>query len=412
MLIGSIGRSFGQQGVGVIDIHSHRTLLDFDIVLLDLAALAADLKKHSNAEPHQRRRAEIEELLRLGRTVVAFLAPYSLDLLLPIKGVTAIASVGSRTDFKGPDQFKEFWKAVEGIMHFEAYLNAPVGRGLLYILETERIIGSWLQVGTGNLIFLPSLPAERPNYSSYEDACELFIRSLKTLISKLTPQQSDYVLPKWSLNYGWEKETQLTKDLGELQRQATDLERNIEESKKALVLENRLKFLLAAKGDVLAEAVIEVLKELGIKVQKGEPGRDDLILEFDRLSAVVEVKGKKASAAEADAAQLEKWVAGFKEENDADAKGILLVNAFCETPLVERTQPAFPHQMLKYSTQREHCLVTTTQLLGLLFEARAYPEKRMDLVNSLFSAVGIYQEFSDWRRFLIVPPATPAKRIK
>jgi hypothetical protein len=116
----------------------------------------------------------------------------------------------------------------------------------------------------------------------------------------------------------------------------------------------------------------------------------------------VEVKGKKGSAAEADAAQLEKWVAGFKEASGADAKGILLVNAFCETPLAERKEPAFPHQMLKYSTQREHCLMTATQLLGLLLAARAEPSRRVELVNSIFTTNGVLAGYSDYASFLKV----------
>ena len=146
--------------------------------------------------------------------------------------------------------------------------------------------------------------------------------------------------------------------------------------------------------------VIEVFRQFGAKAEPGEPGRDDIIIEFEGQHAVVEVKGKKNSAAESDAAQLEKWVAGFKENTGQGAKGILLVNAHCETPLAKRTEPPFPHQMLKYSTQREHCLMTTTQLLGLLLAVKAQPEKRVELVNSLFSTVGIYSQFLDWRTFL------------
>jgi hypothetical protein len=52
---------------------------------------------------------------------------------------------------------------------------------------------------------------------------------------------------------------------------------------------------------------------------------------------------------------------------------------------------------------------TTTQLLGLLLEARTNPEKRKDLVNGLFSTVGVYQEFSDWQKVLIAPAPAPIK---
>ena len=134
-----------------------------------------------------------------------------------------------------------------------------------------------------------------------------------------------------------------------------------------------------------------------------------MVVEFEGKYAVVEVKGKKGSAAESDAAQLEKWVAGSKEEKGKDAKGILFVNAYSETPLADRTEPVFPQQMLKYSTQREHCLMSTLQLLGLLLEARAHPDRRVDLVSSLFSTVGVYQQFANWRAFLIADTPAPAK---
>jgi hypothetical protein len=67
--------------------------------------------------------------------------------------------------------------------------------------------------------------------------------------------------------------------------------------------------------------------------------------------------------------------------------------------------------MLRYSTLREHCLVTTTQLLGLLLDARAHPRKRVELFKSLFTTVGVYPQYADWRVFLSAPTATsPAKK--
>jgi hypothetical protein len=260
----------------------------------------------------------------------------------------------------------------------------------------------------GNLLLLPWLKRYQ-HYSQSNQACAKFIAAFQKLNEHISPKKTTFSFPPWSNHYGWSVERKLRDNLLTLQQQAGELSKAIEATSKQLGDEEKLKILFTAKGDALTDTVIEALRELGAKAEPGEPGRDDIIIEYERKHAVAEVKGKKSSAAEADAAQLEKWVAGFKEDKGMDPKGILLVNAYCETPLAERTDPPFPDQMLKYSTRREHCLMTTTQLLGLLLEARAHPEKRVELVNSLFLTIGVYQQFSDWRTFLTAPVAGPAK---
>jgi hypothetical protein len=261
----------------------------------------------------------------------------------------------------------------------------------------------------GNLLFLPWLKYETHSPYRNQQAAR-FMAAFQKLNEHLAPKKPAIELPTWSTHYGWERERELRSKLVSLQAQSDDISKQINSTTLELEVEDKLKVLFTGTGDTLADTVINVFRELGVKADPGEPGRDDVIAEFDGKHAVIEVKGRKSSAAESDAAQLEKWVAGFMEERGQEAKGILLVNAFCETSLTDRTLAAFPNQMLKYSKQREHCLMTTTQLLGLLLEARAHTEKRVDLINSLFSTIGIYQEFADWRTFLTAPvPPAPGK---
>ncbi len=254
-------------------------------------------------------------------------------------------------------------------------------------------------------MFLPFLPTGQPNYDP------AFRNALKQLCAHLFPRKEVEDLPPWSTNYGWKSEQALRCGLGRLQTEAEAIAKLIVAATESLILEEQLKILFTGKGDALEEAAATVFRELGFKVTRGEPGRDDIILEFGDKKAVAEVKGRKGSAAEKDAAQLEKWVAGFVEANGESVKGILLVNAFCETPLMDRNEDAFPHQMLKYSTQREHCLITTTQLLGLLLEVRAHPERRDELVQGLFTTIGLYPEFIDWRKFLLGPHAVDSTKV-
>lgn len=289
------------------------------------------------------------------------------------------------------------------MMEYLAYFEGMEGTPFLYISETEKPVATWIRHGRGNILLMPWL-IDRGNFEKnlrYQATCSEFLEILASTVAQLNPKDPVYALPTWTSNYSWEREKHLRNELASAKKRVDELEKAIAEKSHHLASEEDLKILFSAKGDALVDEVIKVFRELGIKAEHGKTGRDDIVIRFKSKNAVVEVKGKKKSAAEEDAAQLEKWVSGFKADKGIDPKGILLIDAFCETPLVKRKEPAFPHQMLKYSAQREHCLMTTTQLLGLLLEARAHPEKREDLVNSIFSTIGVFQQFSDWTKFLV-----------
>lgn len=416
MNICCIGREFVGGEVVTLPLDSPQTLLDFDVAIIDLDGWNIG---HISGSPHtlfalDRRRREILDFLALGRTVVVFLGEFPLEAILPVKGVNPISSSGQRMDFvkNGPEHLKTFWATIQKWMTYLVYLDNTIGLPFLFVSETNRPVASWIKHDRGHLLLLPWLTWNRNPYvdtQNYSNLCSQFLRALTTLIKKLTPPKMEFSLPAWSSQYGWQCEKELREHFISLQKQAAELEKILETKFQELEAEDKLKILFTAKGDVLAGSVIETFRELGAKAEPGEPGRDDIIIEFEGKHAVVEVKGRNGSAAEKDVAQLQKWVSISLADREIDAKGILLVNAFCDTPVVERLKQAFPDQMLKLTKKYEHCLLTTTQLLGLLLEARAHPEKRAELVNSLFSTIGVYQQFSDWRSFLTAPVAASAK---
>lgn len=388
-------------GVEQLTFNSSRTIFDFEAVFIDSVGFVPAAGEINPNAVHFRQN-EFSEFLALGRTLVVFLAPCQLNMFLPIPPAGLKPISGSKTDFKGPEYLKSFWQSIQQDMQFFAYLDTAPGKPFLFISATSKSVATLIKKERGHILLLPRFK-EYQYASENQEACARFIAAFKKLNEYLNPKKSAAELPAWSAHYGWEQERKLRENLILLEKQSDEIAKQISITKQKCEVEERLKILFTGKGDILVDTVISALNELGANAKPGEPGRDDVILVFDEKHAVIEVKGKKSSAAESDAAQLEKWVAGFKEENGNDPKGILLIDAYCETPLAERTEPAFPHQMLKYSTQREHCLITTTQLLGLLLEARNHPEKRVELVNDLFSTVGVYQEFTDWRKFLTAP---------
>lgn len=405
MNICSMGISFAS-GATEISYASTRTILEFDAVIFGSGEIVVE---DENLRAINFRHAEFLEFLALGRTIVVLTASLNIETFIPVQNLELQPISGDRVDVSGPDHLKAFWESVKVDMQFLAHFGSSPGQPFLFVPATKKAVATLIKFNGGHLLFIPWLKLNERYPSKHQEQSERFLAAFKKLNAHLAPKKSAVSLPVWSKYYGWERERELSESLLSLQKQSDQIAKQIGIKTVELEIEDKLKILFTGKGDALVDVVMDVFKELGAKANPGEPGRDDVVIEFEGKYAVIEVKGKKSSAAESDAAQLEKWVAGFKEEKGFDPKGILLIDAHCETPLMERTEDAFPHQMLKYSTQREHCLITTTQLLGLLLKARTNPEKRKDLVNGLFSTVGVYQEFLDWRKFLTAPAPTSAK---
>jgi hypothetical protein len=379
-----------------VDFRSTRAFIDFDAVVVDPAGIhGADYNPH-----YDRRKTEFTELLALGGSVIWFVRALAVHPVLPIGGVQGNAYSGTKMEFVGPDEFRDFWKAIEPTVEYEAYLNGAFGQPLVKVRSSNKTVASWIRKERGLILLIPCHKNFRgPGHQ--QQVSRTLLNAIEALLERIQPKSADFSLPPWSLRYGWPIEAEIRHKLRELETTAEETARGIAATSKELEQEEKLKLLFTAKGETLVDSVIQAFQELGATAQRGEPGRDDVVLSFDNRSAVIEIKGKKGSAAEKDAAQLEKWVAGFKETHESDAKGILIVNAFCDTPLAERNQPAFPDQMLNYSNKREHCLMTSTQLLGMVLSSRDNGELGKAHLNKIFSTVGILDEFSDYKTFVV-----------
>ena len=146
--------------------------------------------------------------------------------------------------------------------------------------------------------------------------------------------------------------------------------------------------------------VKQVLAELGFTLLEAEKGRSDIVAKYGEDAIVAEVKGVTKSAAEKHAAQLEKWVSQYIEENEVSPKGMLIVNGFCDTPLNERLEDVFPQQMLKYCVARGHVLLTSTQLLCLYIEVCKNPTCKEERITELLSCIGKYERYRETKDYL------------
>jgi hypothetical protein len=382
-----------------------------------------------------RRKSEITELIKLGRTAVLVLPPpekcyystgqktYSgsgknkvtqqfinelnLSSAIPLKDFSTVTASGTSIEFRGSEPFKTYWEKMKNYHFYSAYLSSTVGKPFLFIKGTTKVVGTWVPTEKGVFLILPSIYDEGSykTKKDYNQFCSLFIDALTELTSDLNKSIGDYSLPAWTTAYFLPDEKEQKEQLSTKEYELQGLLSQISQSKEKLSKIEKYKLLLSGSGRALEMQVATVLKEIGFSVEPGAEGRDDLILKYGEKIAVVEIKGVSKSASEKHAAQLEKWVAEYVTSHDVNPKGILIVNAYCNTPLHARNEPAFPEQMVSYATNREHCLITTTQLLSFYLSVISKPEGREQLINDLFDTKGVFKKFLNYKDFLLVQEA-------
>lgn len=362
----------------------------------------------------ERRKNELIDMFKLGRIVIVITPPpikcfvdsgkreYSgtgrnrattrivneIDLLSVLNiEINTMAAEGQSLEFRGDNDFKQFYDQIKNIIGYEAYFQEPIGKPFLYIKGTNKVIGTSINIDNGKLIFIPSL-----FYNEDSDESELenlYAKSIIELITKLKESTGNFELPKWSENYSLPNEKKLNDNLLKLEKKLNQTLRNISKEKEKINKLKELKILITGTGKALEVIVKRVFKDIGFQIEERPPGRDDVLISYKDKVAVVEIKGVTKSSAEKHAAQLEKWVSEYYATEDVMPKGILIVNAYKDVPLLKRKEDPFPHQMLKYSENRNHCLLTGAQLLSLYFKVLEDPSTKEQVINIIFNTSGI-----------------------
>lgn len=430
-----------------------RSFLDFDMIIIKLDQILLEYQAEYGRPTYQglkslgdddsaairrdmhRRKTEIAECLRLGKVVVLFISgpqtcfratgqkehsgtgrsrtttriveEFDILSLLPVK-VSTVPALGDSIEFRGSDIFSKFVSDTANWMYYEAYFKNPLGNPLLLIKGTDKVVASWLKHSNGHLIFLPSFPdyEEFKSVKEAKTAQRALMQSLTEVVKNLNSSAEGFQLPEWTESYMLSGEDIEIKQLTSLNEDLHNLLMKIDEQKKRLAELRELKILLVGTGTALEVIVKRVFEKLGFEATEGLPGRDDLIMHHNGQPAVVEVKGVSKSGAEKHAAQLEKWVSDFYASRGTEPKGILVVNAYNNTPLTNRIEEPFPSQMLGYSKKRGHCLLTTTQLLGMYFAVMNDPTVAELIIKNIFSTVGAYPDYADWTSFIELDPAS------
>jgi hypothetical protein len=160
------------------------------------------------------------------------------------------------------------------------------------------------------------------------------------------------------------------------------------------------KRLLHETGDDLRQQVAKALELFGFSVSSAPEAEDYLVAATGGTAVVVVSKGVEESASEIHAMQLEKSVSDFGLMQGRLPKGLLVISSFRNTPLDERTNPTFSAQLLEYSTQRKHALLTGVQLFGMVSEVLQDPRKAAQIRELLVNTVGPVKGYANPSEFL------------
>ncbi|MFZ3229901.1 MAG: hypothetical protein WA160_06840 [Pseudobdellovibrio sp.] len=300
-------------------------------------------------------------------------------------------SKGTLIELIGDSRFGQTWKSLGKYFSYCAKFNKFSGSGLLVARKSTEAVAYLENRQKGKLLVLPKLDLIGSSDQITTDLVSIMNLTISYLFNE--SKQTEEVAPKWLSKFSLPGELELITKITTLNNEISTIQKKIDSYSTTLENFESNKALLFASGEQLENSVFSALLEMGFSVAKGPQGRDDLIVKIKDQVAVIEIKGVKTSAAEKHSAQLEKWVSNYFIENDLKPKGILIVNAFREIEINKRTND-FPKQMLDFAVKRDHCLLTTRQLLKMLIEFRTKATQVDKIASDIFNTVGILEGYT------------------
>lgn len=427
---------FKHKDMEYINFSSDKTILEYDILLLDLGNIfnrfetygeynglpiisdhdSTQLKLHL-----KKRKAEIKEFLESGRNIIvlggndncvycytgrkeisgtgrnAKTTHYVEDIhslsLLPIK-ISPLSLSGKRISYKNKKIEDKFEKYNDYFEYHTVYENVN-DNVLMSIKGTNKVLAYYEQVGKGKIVFFPDLDFDRKKSSNESKIEKKFLNDLYNINGLLLNEE--FELPTYSKDYLLPNEEIMINDIDKSKKELNKLLDDIDNKEKALLNLQKQKVMFTGTGTQLEINSVEQFKDIGFSIIKYEPDSvgEDIIIKFNEKIAVVEVKGISRSATEKHTSQIVKWKSEYHIENDIMPKGILLVNAFNDKEL-ECRQDYFPNQMLKYAIHQEICLLTTIQLYNIRKYLEKNPNEKEKIINEIFKTNGLYKKFGDW----------------
>lgn len=260
-------------------------------------------------------------------------------------------------------------------------------KSLMWTKKAKSMVAFSVHIENGILIAIPGFRYDGSNIAQLRHDVFKGLVTLQGVLKKATIDDSEQ--PEWIKEYRIGQEHVVAEQANEIENKIDLLRQDLKEKTEVLDHYNHLKTLLYLDGTLLEEVVKGCLIKLGFGVEQ-PPGNDvDLIVQEHGFAAVIEVKGVSKSGAKNHVRQLENWVSNYSIQHNADAKGILILNSYKNTPINERTEIDFPPDMVEYSKQRNHCLLLTKDLLNILIDFEQNKIEKKDIIKLLSECSGV-----------------------
>ena len=228
-----------------------------------------------------------------------------------------------------------------------------------------------------------------------------YIVLLHGVINKMKESKMSLVdIPGWVFDYSIPSLEDIKIEINKTEGKKEKIDKKLENLRSQQKnLENIRNILLYGNGDLLHEMVISVLKDIGIKAEKGPQGYHDIEFIKDKKHFVCEVKGKGKSIGKDDIRQLSEWKENYEVEKEVIAKGIFIANSWRKLPLEERNTKNklnFSDNISKIVTLRKFCLITTSQIYAIYCQWKQNPDvfDVSKLIRELYSTTGEYSKYN------------------
>lgn len=419
---------FRAEGAQNVKFASSVSCFDYDLVIWDMGGTAR------NFEPENRsyltkdvaaelktalghRKAEFAELAKLGRSLAVFPSiddwisydtgrrvggnalgatqkeAIQLSDCLPFR-LTMESGRGAEMQPRGSDA-SSLWREAKGWLFYRGILKSYPGDPLFFIKGTDKVVGSTQRnPGGGSYFVLPEPWSDmvggegfRPPSEKVGGGFETLGKIITWLKSTITPELDD--LPDWVGEYSFPDAADRRSKIAQMEEELARVLERIDSVKSEQAEDDLWKVLSYGQGGGLEAQVRRAFDLFGFDILEAVEGRADLRVSYGGKMAVIEVKGLAKSAAEKNAAQLEKWVSEEISAGGDHPKPILVVNTWRNDRPDERNEVDFPNQMLKYVTDRNHCLVSGLQLLAMVRAALQDESMKERIASELMSTVGV-----------------------
>ena len=223
----------------------------------------------------------------------------------------------------------------------------------------------------------------------------LYFGALAELSNRFTPSLE--VIPDWTNAYISSEEGEILREVDKRERQISVLAAELKIKQQSHDQIRELKQLFTGTGDEFVRAVKSALETFQLRVVDGPHPRADLLAFDGSTLLAIEAKGVEGPVRELYVRETEQWLSDLRrtlvasaDERKADmdlnryadklsalgidlekemrpeCRGLMIINTFRKTPLMERIQIDFPDPVSRTINRSDVRALTGLQLFGLL----------------------------------------------